>query len=151
MSVFPVHGPHYRTSYGRKVTDVHGYDQLAFWDVLVKSSNIGMCMLGERMGNPKLHKALASWGFGQQTGIELGGEDPGLLNPLKKWSQWTTESVAQGYEIMVTPLQLCRAFCAYANGGHLVRPTLIRGMLYGVLRPCCSFCCCAISSIWRAR
>ena len=40
------------------VTDVHGYGQLAMWDVLVKSSNIGMSMLGERMGNAKLHEAL---------------------------------------------------------------------------------------------
>jgi cell division protein FtsI/penicillin-binding protein 2 len=127
--IFPVHGPHYRTSYGRKVTDVHGYDQLAFWDVLVKSSNIGMCMLGERMGNEKLNGAIRSFGFGHQTGIELPGEDPGRVNPLAKWTKYSTESVSQGYEVMVTPLQLCRAFCAYANGGHLVTPRVIKGSL----------------------
>jgi len=127
--VFPVHGPHFVTSYGRKVTDVHGYDQLAFWDVLVKSSNIGMCMLGERMGNPKLFNAMKSFGFGHQTGIELPGEDAGRVNPLAKWTKYSTESVSQGYEVMVTPLQLCRAFCAYANGGHLVTPRVIKGTL----------------------
>lgn len=127
--VFPVHGPHYVTPYGRKVTDVHGYDQLAFWDVLVKSSNIGMCMLGERMGNAKLYNAMRSFGFGHTTGIELPGEDPGRVNPLAKWTKYSTESVSQGYEVMVTPLQLCRAFCAYGNGGHLVAPRLIKGTL----------------------
>jgi cell division protein FtsI/penicillin-binding protein 2 len=127
--VWPIHGPHYVTPYGRHVTDVHGYDQLAMWDVLVKSSNIGMSMLGERMGNDKLWKALAGFGFGHQTGIELPGEDPGRLNPLKVWTKYSTESIAQGYEIMVTPMQLCRAFCAFANGGRLVEPHLVKGVL----------------------
>ena len=46
------------------IEDVHGYGPLAMWDVLVKSSNIGMSMLGERMGNARLHEALGSFGFG---------------------------------------------------------------------------------------
>lgn len=127
--VFPVHGPHFVTSYGRKITDVHGYDQLAFWDVLVKSSNIGMCMLGQRMGNDKIYAAIRSFGFGRPTGLELPGEDAGLINPLAKWTKYSTESVSQGYEVMVTPMQLCRAFCAYANGGHLVTPRVVKGTL----------------------
>jgi cell division protein FtsI/penicillin-binding protein 2 len=126
---WPIPGMHYKTPYGRSVSDVHFYGPLVTWDVLVKSSNIGMSMLAERMGNPSLHLALARWGFGRPTGIELPGEDPGRLNPLRRWNKYSTESVAQGYEIMVTPLQLCRAFCAYANGGRLVQPTIIRGIL----------------------
>lgn len=129
QEVFEVHGPSYLTPYGRHVTDVHAYDRLALWDVLVKSSNIGMSMLGERLGNPKLHEALSSFSFGHTTGIELPGEDAGLLNPLPKWTKYSTESVSQGYELMVTPLQLCRAMCCYANGGRLVKPHLIRGIL----------------------
>lgn len=127
--VFPIHGPVYLTPYGRKVTDVHGYDKLALWDVLVKSSNIGMSMLGERMGNQKLHEALTSFGFNRPTGIELPGEDPGMVNPIKKWNKFSTESVSQGYELMVTPIQLARAFSAYANGGRLVTPRIVKGVL----------------------
>ncbi len=88
-----------------------------------------MSMLGERLGNARLHKAFSLWQFGHRTGIELPGEDPGQLNPLPKWNSFSTESVSQGYEIMVTPIQICRAFCAYANGGYLVQPTLIKGVL----------------------
>jgi cell division protein FtsI/penicillin-binding protein 2 len=127
--VWPIHGPVWHTSYGRKVTDVHGYDQLATWDVLVKSSNIGMSMLGNRMGNQNLYKALTSFGFGKPTGIDLPGEDPGLVNPLKQWTKYSTESVSQGYEMMVTPMQLARGFCAYANGGRLVQPRILKGVL----------------------
>lgn len=127
--VWPINGGHYVAPDGRKVSDVHAYGPLPTWDVLVKSSNIGMCMLSERMGRPAMHRALSAWQFGRVTGIELPGEAPGRLNPLKKWIPYSTESVAQGYEIMVTPLQLCRGFCAYANGGRLVQPTLVKGVL----------------------
>jgi cell division protein FtsI (penicillin-binding protein 3) len=108
---------------------VHGYEKLCLWDVLVKSSNIGMSMLAERMGNPRLHAALTQFAFGQPTGLELPGEDGGRVNPLRSWNKYSTESVAQGYELMVTPVQLARAFCAYANGGRLVKPTIIKGVL----------------------
>ncbi len=128
--VFPIHGPTYHVpTYSRTVTDVYPYAQLAMWDVLVKSSNIGMSMLGERMGNPNLFRALSAFQFGKETGIELPGEDPGRLNPLPKWNRFSTESISQGYEVMVTPLQLARGFCAYANGGRLVQPHLIKGVL----------------------
>ncbi|HTL29577.1 MAG TPA: penicillin-binding protein 2, partial [Tepidisphaeraceae bacterium] len=128
--VFPIHGPHYKSPLRSKlVTDVHGYDSLALWDVLVKSSNIGMTMLGERMGKEKVYRAFNSFQFGHQTGIELPGEDPGLVKPLAKWGTSDLVSAVQGYSVMVTPLQLARGFCAYANGGRLVDPHLIKGVL----------------------
>jgi cell division protein FtsI (penicillin-binding protein 3) len=129
QEIFHLGGKTYTTPYGRHISDVHGFDELCLWDVLVKSSNIGMSMLGERLGNTNLHKALASWDYGQPTGIELPGENGGKLNPLRKWNHFSTESVSQGYELMVTPLQLCRAFCGYANGGRLVTPHLIKGIV----------------------
>ncbi|HZL36633.1 MAG TPA: penicillin-binding protein 2 [Tepidisphaeraceae bacterium] len=127
--VWPIAGKTYITPYGRHITDVHGYGPLTMWDILVKSSNVGMSMLGERLGNERLRAFLASWDFGKTTGIELPAENPGKLNPLRKWNKFSTESASQGYELMVTPMQLCRAFCSYGNGGRLVKPTLIRGVL----------------------
>lgn len=114
---------------GRRITDVHDYGPLTTWDILVKSSNKGSCLIGARLGNARLHQALAGFGFGRMTGIELPGEDPGLVNPLRRWTRFSTESVAQGYEVMMTPLQLARGFCAYANGGRLVSPHIIKGIL----------------------
>lgn len=127
--VFPINGPTHVTSYGRRITDVHPYRALALWDVLVKSSNVGMSMLATRMGNANLHRALSSSGFGQRTGVDLPGEDPGLVNPLARWSKYSTDSVAQGYEMMVTPLQMARAMAIYANGGRLVTPRIVKGVL----------------------
>jgi cell division protein FtsI (penicillin-binding protein 3) len=117
----------WHTPYGRAITDVEHYGNLCTWDGLVKSSNILMSQLAERMGNPKLRKAITSFGFGQRTGIDLPREDSGVVYRLSKWTRKSTESVAQGYEVMVTPLQLARAFCCYANGGKLITPHLLMG------------------------
>jgi cell division protein FtsI/penicillin-binding protein 2 len=136
--IFPTGGASWPAGYGRRVIrDVHGYAKLALWDVLVKSSNIGMCMLGQRMGNRGLYDALKTFGFGGRTGIELPGEDPGLVNPLRKWNRFSTESIAQGYEMRVTPLQLARGMAAFANGGKRVDPRVVRGTVdeSGATRP----------------
>jgi len=126
--IFHLGGDAWPAGYGHRIIrDVHGYNQLALWDVLVKSSNIGMCQLGQRLGNNGLFNNLTGFHFGQRTGIDLPGEDPGLINPLKKWNRFSTESVSQGYEMRVTPLQLARGMCAYANGGKLVTPHVVEG------------------------
>ena len=128
--VWPIPGKSYHSRLRSKpIVDVHYYGRLATWDVLVKSSNIGMTMLGERLGKTRLHQALACFDFGKPTGIDLPGEDPGLLNPLRVWRDYSIPSVSQGYEVMVTPIQLARGFCVYANGGRLVRPRVVRGAL----------------------
>jgi cell division protein FtsI (penicillin-binding protein 3) len=115
------------TPYGRPITDVEHYGNLCTWDGLVKSSNILMSQLAERLGNTRLRQAITSFGFGQKTGIDLPGETNGKVYPLNKWGLKSTESIAQGYEVMVTPIQLARGFCAIANGGRLVTPRLLMG------------------------
>ncbi|HUB24532.1 MAG TPA: penicillin-binding protein 2, partial [Tepidisphaeraceae bacterium] len=87
--VWPIHGGVHIFPDGRHVRDVEAYPPLTMWDALVKSSNICMSMLGERLGNARLHEALSSFGFGRDTGVELPGEDPGLLNPLSKWTRFS--------------------------------------------------------------
>jgi cell division protein FtsI (penicillin-binding protein 3) len=115
------------TPYGRAITDVEHYGNLCTWDGLVKSSNIVMSQLAERMGNPRLFKAITGFGFGKPTGIDLPGENTGKVYNLKRWTRKSTESIAQGYEVLVTPLQLARGFCAIANGGRLVTPRVLLG------------------------
>lgn len=127
--MWPIPGISWNCYGSRRVTDVHGYGHLCTWDVLVKSSNIGMSMMGMRMGATNVRRALAGFEFGQATGVELPGEDPGLLPPLRLWKRDHVVSASQGYAIMVTPLQLARGFSAYANGGRLVQPRLVKGIL----------------------
>ncbi len=110
----------------RLLHDHHPYGTLSLTDVLVKSSNIGMAKVGERMTNSGLHSAAALFGFGRKTGIELPGELPGILRPLEEWTSYSTGSIPMGHEIAATPLQLITAHAALANGGILVRPRILK-------------------------
>ena len=70
----------------RILHDHHSYGELSVEDVLVKSSNIGMAKIGERLGLEALYEATRSFGFGRRTGIELPGEIPGLLHSFDRWN-----------------------------------------------------------------
>ncbi|MBS0204322.1 MAG: penicillin-binding protein 2 [Planctomycetes bacterium] len=111
---------------GRRVLhDHHRYGTLSLTDVLVKSSNIGMAKVGERLTNERLFAAATLFGFGRKTGIELPGELPGILRPLSQWTSYSTGSIPMGHELATTPLQLIAAHGALANGGVLVRPRIV--------------------------
>lgn len=115
----------------RLLHDHHRYGPLSVTDVLVKSSNIGMAKIGERLGNAALYDCCASFGFGRVTGLGLPGELPGLLRPLAEWNRYSTGSIPMGQELAVTPLQLITAHAALANGGRLIAPRLLRGAAVG--------------------
>lgn len=135
--MFEINGPTWKTDYNRTINDVHGYSRLITWDVLTKSSNIGMAMIAARMGQPMMYQGLTQCGIGRRSGIDLPGEDAGLLAPVSKWNKYSTESIAQGYELLVTPIQMARGMCVFANGGRLVQPFVVRGTLEpnGTVKP----------------
>ena len=103
------------TDGARTLHDHHPYGRLTFEEVLIKSSNIGMAKIGKKMGNERLHKYVKAFGFGDKTGIDISGEDPGIVQPYGRWTSFTTTSIPMGQEIAVTPLQMARAFCVFAN------------------------------------
>ncbi|MBX3442814.1 MAG: penicillin-binding protein 2 [Planctomyces sp.] len=111
---------------GRRVLhDHHAYGLLSVADVLVKSSNIGMAKIGERLTNDGLYEAATAFGFGRRTGIELPGESPGRLHPLERWTSYSTGSIPMGQELAATPLQVAAAHAALANGGVLLSPHVL--------------------------
>ena len=112
---------------GRRILhDHHAYGDLSVEDILVKSSNIGMARIAERLGPASLYEATLLFGFGRRTGVELPGELSGLLRPLSAWTDYSAGSIPMGQELAVTPLQLITAHAAIANGGLLLRPRLVR-------------------------
>lgn len=112
----------------RILHDHHRYGELSVTDVLVKSSNIGMAKIGERLKNRGLYDATLKFGFGRPTGIDLPGELSGILRPLKQWNGYSTGSIPMGHELAVTPLQLITAQSALANGGRLITPRILKGV-----------------------
>lgn len=114
------HGP-------RTLHDHHPYAKIPLSDVIKFSSNIGAAKVGALiLGQKRLYECMKRWGFGERTGVDLPAEDPGLLFPLSRWTVYSETSVPMGHEISVTPLQLCTAMSAIANGGTLYRPYIVR-------------------------
>ena len=107
----------------------HAFGDLTVREILVKSSNIGMAKIGQKLGKERLYEGLKRFGFGKETGIDLPGEAEGLLWPADKWTGYSVTRIPFGQEISVTAIQLLRAFCILANGGHSVRPFVVRAMV----------------------
>lgn len=105
------------TSYGRTIKDVTRRDSMTWPQVLANSSNIGMVKGASRASFAQLHEIVVRYGFGSPTQIGLPGESTGLVTSLKNWDKFTQTSVAFGHEIGVTPVQMVRAFAAFARPG----------------------------------
>ncbi len=110
----------------RLIHDHHKYDLLSFSDVIANSSNIGCAKVGSRLGAERLEAAFHDFGFGVRTGVGLPGEVAGLIRPAKSWAPIDLATASFGQGVAVSPLQLVRAFAAIANGGQVMRPTIVR-------------------------
>lgn len=113
----------------RTVRDHKPFGALTVAQIIAQSSNVGTCKIAQRMGRERVRLALANFGLGARTGIDLPAESPGQLKPIAQWSDYTLTSAPIGYELLVTPLQLACAFSAIANGGLWIRPRVIAEVL----------------------
>ena len=111
---------------GIRINDHKVFDQLSFRDVMAKSSDVGVARVAQRLGRDNFNRYLRHFGFGAATGVELPGESGGLLRPLNRWSALSLPTLSFGQEIGVTALQMTAAVAAVANGGYLMKPTIIR-------------------------
>jgi cell division protein FtsI (penicillin-binding protein 3) len=123
-SVFAENG-HYVLN-GRRIDDVNPHGELTLASVIRVSSNIGIAKFSARLAPAEQFEALRDFGFGTPTGIDVAGEAAGTLRLPQQWSRESQASLAMGYELAVTPLQLAAAYGALANGGVLLEPTLVR-------------------------
>lgn len=110
---------------GRTITDSHPGGVMSLREVLVESSNIGIVKFGARLDPGTQYEYLRDFGFGTATGIEFPAEAAGRLRRPAAWSRLSAGSLAMGYEVSVTPLQLATAYGALANGGVLMEPYLV--------------------------
>ena len=110
----------------RTIHDEHKAGTITLEAVIRQSSNIGIAKLGARLTAIEQFEALRDFGFGTPTGIEFPGEAAGRLRLPRQWSNTSAAALAMGYELSVTPIQLASAYGAFANGGILLEPTLVR-------------------------
>ena len=115
---------------GRVLHDSHPYGVLSVEEILFHSSNIGAAKIGiTKLGAARLYSYIRAYGFGHKTGIELPGEVSGIAHPLAKWNPLSISRIPMGHEIAATPIQMMMAMNAIANGGHLLKPTLIKSIV----------------------
>lgn len=110
----------------RTITDVHAMQWASLEEVIRESSNIGIVKFTSRFQDGELYRYLRDFGFGTPTGVEYPSESSGRLRHHRHWSRLSPASLAIGYEIAVTPLQLAAAYASLANGGILMEPYLLR-------------------------
>jgi cell division protein FtsI (penicillin-binding protein 3) len=111
---------------GRELHDTHTEGLMTIRDALRESSNVGVAKAALPMSPGVQYENLRDFGFGTLTGLELPGEVGGMLRRPDRWTAQSPASLAIGYEISVTPLQMAMAYGALANGGLLMRPRLVR-------------------------
>lgn len=114
-------------------SDTKYYGTLTVDEVFTHSSNIGMTQLirGENENRQGFYDFLIASGFGEKTGIYGANEENGIVKPVSSWSRTSLTSMAIGYEVLVTPLQVVRFYAAIANGGIMVNPKIISKIVKG--------------------
>jgi cell division protein FtsI/penicillin-binding protein 2 len=115
------------------ITDHERFGVLSFPQVLIHSSNVGTVQFAQRLTIPEFYKTIKAFGFGRRTGIDLPREDSGLVKRPEAWTKKISlPHIAIGYEVSVTSIQTLVAMNAFATGGVLVRPRVVKaGALLG--------------------
>ena len=111
---------------GRTLRDVHKMGWTTLAEALRESSNIGIAKMATRLDAREQYETLRDFGFGSPTGAAYPSESGGRLYRPAQWTKMSAASLAIGYELAVTPLQLALAYATLANGGLLVEPRLVR-------------------------
>ncbi|CAE6898880.1 peptidoglycan D,D-transpeptidase FtsI family protein [Pseudomonas marincola] len=94
--------------------------------ILIKSSNVGVSKVAFDIGAESIYSVMQQVGFGQDTGLSFPGERVGNLPNHRKWGQAETATLAYGYGLSVTAVQLAHAYAALANDGRTVPLSMIR-------------------------
>jgi penicillin-binding protein 2 len=132
---YTVYCPGYATFYGRVFHCDHTHGEVDLHKGIVASCDVYFYNVGKLLGIDRISTYASGLGLGQRTGIDLPGEEPGLV-PSEEWSErvnhhkWypgSTISVAIGQgAVTATPVQLARMIAAIANGGTLIRPHFLK-------------------------
>lgn len=108
----------------------HGHGEITAANVLELSNNVGAAKIGLLLGRQNLYQAFKRFGFGTPTGVDIAGEEAGVIwNPdgPNASGDLTAAQNAFGQGLSVTAVQLCAGYAAIANGGTLVTPHVIAG------------------------
>lgn len=110
----------------KTIEDKHNYGVMDLATILAKSSNVGAVQVSMQLDREMLWNTLSHFGAGRLTSSGYPGESAGMLPPYKVWRPISQATMAFGYGLSMTPLQIAQAYGVLAGDG-LYRPvSLIR-------------------------
>ncbi len=112
---------------GKDIRDLHNYGRLDLAGVIQKSSNVGAARIALSLPPERLWRTFSGAGLGQPTGSGFPGEAGGVLRPHQKWHKIERATLAFGYGLSVTLLQLAQAYSVLANDGVLKPVSFVSG------------------------
>jgi cell division protein FtsI (penicillin-binding protein 3) len=111
---------------GATISDVSRNGTINVADVLRRSSNIGMTMISERLEPREMWDRFTELGLGQAPQLGFPGAAPGRLRPWDRWRLIEKATMAYGYGLSVSLLQIARAYTVFARNGDMVSLTLAK-------------------------
>ncbi len=118
--------PGYKVWGNKTYEDIKNFGELTSEGVIINSSNIGSIMILEKINKKIFYDLLEHVGFGEKINLNFPSEVEGYLPHHSEWRKSDVRSLAQGYRLKVTPLQLAKAYAAIANNGLVLNPRLIK-------------------------
>ncbi|NMO94782.1 stage V sporulation protein D [Paenibacillus lemnae] len=107
-----------------------GHGSQTFMEVVQNSCNPGFVALGQKLGKESLFQYIRDFGFGTKTGIDLIGEENGILFKLSRVGPVELATTAFGQGVSVTPIQQVAAVSAAINGGKLFTPHIAKAWIH---------------------
>jgi cell division protein FtsI (penicillin-binding protein 3) len=111
--------PGYVNVGAKRIEDSRNLGRISLTTILARSSNVGITKLAMTLQADQLWGSLTQFGLGEMTGSGFPGESAGMLTHYSHWQPISQATIAYGYGISVTPLQLAQAYAAIGNDGVL--------------------------------
>ena len=109
----------------KKIEDTRNLGRVSLTTILARSSNVGITKLAMTLQPDQLWETMTRFGLGELTSSGFPGESAGMLTHFSNWRPISQATLAYGYGISVTPLQLAQAYAAIGNGGQLNPVSLV--------------------------
>ncbi len=117
--------PGYINVGAKKIEDSRNLGPISLTTILARSSNVGITKLAMTLQPDQLWGTMARFGLGEMTPSGFPGESAGMLTHYSNWRPISQATIAYGYGVSVTPLQLAQAYSALGNGGVMLPASLL--------------------------
>ncbi len=111
---------------GSTISDTRNYGLLTVAGVIQKSSNVGTTKISQQLTAQQMWESYSAVGFGQKPQIAFPGAASGRLRPYKTWRPVEQATMAYGYGLSASLLQLTRSYTVFANDGRVIPATMLK-------------------------